>query len=80
MLYHRGIMLEMKLSYRKLQEKYGGNYVLTDERTGQVIIADKNLGRAFKIADKMGYSTPSVQYVDPKDVIAIYEVKFSLRD
>lgn len=69
----------MKISYAKLQKKYGGMYVLTDKPDGKVVAVAKNLGKAFKLAEKKGYKLPAVQYVEPKGTIAIYEVKVSLR-
>ena len=69
----------MKVTYKELQKKYGGMYVLTDMPGGKVVAASHNLGKAFKEAQKKGYKLPAVQYVEPQGVIAIYEVKVSLR-
>ncbi len=69
----------MKLSYSKLQKKYSGMYVLTDKPGGKVVAASRNLGKAFKEAEKKGFELPVVQYVEPRGVIAIYEVEISLR-
>lgn len=69
-----------KTSYTQLQKKYGGMYVLTDKPEGKVVAASRNLGKAFKEAEKKGYDLPTVQYVEPYGVIAIYEVKISLRN
>lgn len=69
-----------KISYTKLQKKYGGMYVLTDKPDGKVVAASRNLGKAFKEAEKKGYKLPVVQFVEPYGTIAIYEVKISLRD
>jgi hypothetical protein len=68
-----------KPSFKTLQKKYGGNYVLMDKPEGKVIAVSKNLGKAFKEAEKKGYKLPFVQYVEPYGMIAIYEVKVSLR-
>ncbi|OGD89076.1 hypothetical protein A3I53_01330 [Candidatus Curtissbacteria bacterium RIFCSPLOWO2_02_FULL_40_13b] len=69
----------MKISYAKLQKKYSGMYVLSDKPDGKVVAASRNLGKAFKEAEKKGYKLPVVQYVEPEGTIAIYEVKISLR-
>lgn len=69
-----------KTSYTQLQKKYGGMYVLTDKPEGKVVAASRNLGKAFKEAEKKGYQNPAVQFVPPYGVIAIYEAKISLRD
>ena len=69
----------MKVSYAKLQKKYSGMYVLSDKPDGKVVAASRNLGKAFKEAEKKGYKLPAVQYVEPEGTIAIYEVKISLR-
>lgn len=68
-----------KISYKTLQKKYGGMYVLMDKPDGKVVAVAKNLGRAFKEAEKKGFKLPFVQYVEPYGMIAIYEVKISLR-
>lgn len=70
----------MKTFYAKLQKKYSGMYVLTDKPGGKVVAASRNLGKAFKEAEKKGYKLPAVQYVQPAGTVAIYEVKISLRD
>ncbi|MBI2327804.1 hypothetical protein HYU92_05805 [Candidatus Curtissbacteria bacterium] len=70
----------MKVSYAKLQKKYGGMYVLMDKPDGRIVAADKNLDKAFKIAEKKGYKLPAVQFVKPAGTVAIYEVKVSLRN
>ena len=70
----------MKVSFAKLQKKYSGMYVLTDKPGGKVIAASRNLGKAFKEAEKKGYKLPAVQYIQPAGTVAIYEVKISLRD
>lgn len=64
----------MKISYAKLQKKYGGMYVLTDKPGGKVVATNKNLGKAFKVAEEKGYKLPAVQYVQPAGTVAIYEV------
>lgn len=69
-----------KIAFTKLQQKYGGMYVLTDKPDGKVVAASRNLGKAFKEAGKKGYEHPAVQYVEPYGTLAIYEVKISLRD
>lgn len=69
-----------KISFTKLQQKYGGMYVLTDKPDGKVVAASRNLGKAFKEAEKKGYKYPAVQFVEPYGTLAIYEVKLSLRD
>ncbi len=69
----------MKLSYTKLQKKYGGMYVLTDRPDGKIVAVARNLGKAFKMAEKKGYKLPAVQYVEPQGIVAIYEVQISLR-
>jgi len=70
----------MKISYTKLQKKYGGKYVLTDKPDGKIVAVDRNLGKAFKMAEKKGYKLPAVQYVHSTRTVAIYEVTVSLRD
>ena len=67
------------MSFTKLQEKYSGMYVLTDKPDGRVVAASRNLGKAFKEAEKKGYKLPAVQFIPPKGVIAIYEINLSLR-
>lgn len=69
-----------KISFAKLQQKYGGMYVLTDKPDGKVVAASRNLGKAFKEAEKKGYDHPAVQHIPPYGVITIYEAKISLRD
>lgn len=69
-----------KLAFTKLQQKYGGMYVLTDKPDGKVVAASRNLGKAFKEAEKKGYKHPAVQFVEPYGTLAIYEVKISLRN
>ncbi len=69
-----------KISFAKLQQKYGGMYVLTDKPDGKVVATSKNLGKAFKEAEKKGYKYPAVQFVEPYGTLAIYEAKISLRD
>ena len=54
-------------------------YVLTDKPDGRVVAASRNLGKAFKEAEKKGYKLPAVQFIPPKGVIAIYEINLSLR-
>lgn len=68
-----------KLSFKTLQKKYGGMYVLMDKPNGKVVATSKKLGNAFKEAGKKGYKLPFVQYVEPYGMIAIYEVRISLR-
>ena len=67
-----------KTSYTTLQKKYGGMYVLMDKPEGKIVATSKNLGSAFKEADKKGYKLPYVQFVEPYGMIAIYEAKVSL--
>ncbi len=67
-----------KISFTKLQEKYSGMYVLTDKPDGKVVAVSRNLKKAFKEADKKGYSLPAVRFVEPRGTIAIYEIKVSL--
>jgi len=55
-------------------------YVLTDKPGGKVVAASRNLGKAFKEAEKKGYKLPAVQYIQPVGTVAIYEVQISLRD
>lgn len=69
-----------KISFAKLQQKYGGMYVLTDKPDGKVVAASRNLRKAFKEAERKGYEFPAVQFVEPYGTLAIYEVKISLRD
>ena len=69
-----------KIAFTKLQQKYGGMYVLTDKPEGKVVAASRNLGKAFKEAEKKGYEHPAVQFVPPYGVINIYEVKISIRN
>ncbi len=68
-----------KITYKILQKKYGGKYVLMDKPEGKIVATSKNLGQAFKEAEKRGYDLPYVQFVEPYGMIAIYEVKISLR-
>lgn len=68
-----------KVSFTKLQKKYGGMYVLMDKPDGKVIAASRSLKKAFKDAEKKGYELPAVQYVEPYGKLAIYEIKVSLR-
>ncbi len=68
----------MKLSYKQLQQKYGGKYVLMDKVDGKVVAVAKRLDKAFEQAEKKGHQYPFVQFVEPNNVIAIYEV--SLRE
>ncbi|MBI3282890.1 hypothetical protein HYZ70_02330 [Candidatus Curtissbacteria bacterium] len=68
----------MKVSFAKLQKKYSGMYVLTDKPGGKVVAASRNLGKAFREAEKKGYKLPAVQYIHPIGTVAIYEVKISL--
>lgn len=70
----------MKVTFAKLQKKYSGMYVLTDKPGGKVVAASRNLGKAFKEAEKKGYKLPAVRYIQPAGTVAIYEVKISLRD
>lgn len=69
-----------KISYKILQKKYGGMYVLLDKPDGKIVAVSKDLGKAFKKAEKKGYDLPAIQYVMPADRVAIYEVKISLRN
>lgn len=69
-----------KISFTQLQKKYGGMYVLTDKPNGKIVAASRNLGKAFKEAEKKGYEFPAVQHIPPYGVITIYEAKISLRD
>ena len=62
-----------KISFATLQKKYGGMYVLMDKPDGKVIIASKDLEKAFKVAEKKGYDAPAVQFVPTKG-LKIYEV------
>lgn len=41
-----------KVSFTKLQKKYGGMYVLMDKPDGKVVAASRNLGKAFEEAEK----------------------------
>lgn len=68
-----------KVSFIKLQKKYGGMYVLMDKPDGKVVAASRSLKKAFMQAEKKGYDLPAVQYVEPYGKIAIYEIKISLR-
>ena len=61
------------MSFAKLQEKYGGMYVLTDKPEGKIVAASRDLKKALKEADKKGISLPAVRYVEPKGTIHIYE-------
>lgn len=69
-----------KISFVKLQQKYGGMYVLTDKPDGKVVATSRNLGKAFKEAEKKGFPAPAVQFIPPYGVISIYEVKISIRN
>lgn len=64
-----------KISFARLQQKYGGMYVLTDKPNGKVVTASRNLGKAFKEAENKGFPAPAVQFIPPYGVINIYEVK-----
>jgi hypothetical protein len=66
-----------RISYATIQKKYKGMYVLTDGYKGEFIAASKNLGKAFKQAEKKGYKLPTVEFIEPAG-LAIYEVDFSL--
>lgn len=66
-------------SYNSLQKKYGGMYVLMDKPDGKIVATSKNLGKAFREAEKKGYKLPFVQFIEPYGMIAIYEVTVSLR-
>jgi len=68
-----------KINFSKLQKKYGGMYVLTDKPDGEVVAASRNLGKAFKEAEKKGFQAPAVQFIPPYGVITMYEVKISIR-
>lgn len=68
-----------KISFKTLQKKYGGMFVLMDKPEGKIVAASKKLGEAFKKAEKKGYKLPFVQFVEPYKMIAIYEANFSLR-
>lgn len=68
-----------KSSYKALQKRYGGMYVLMDKPNGKVIVVSKNLEEAFKGAEKKGYKVPAVQYIEPTNRIVIYEIQISLR-
>ena len=63
-----------KISFSTLQKKYGGKYVLIDEKSGKIVAVSKNLGRALDKAEKKGFPLPFIQFVEPSNVIAIYEV------
>lgn len=67
------------VTFAKLQQKYGGMYVLTDKPDGKIVAASRSLKKAFKEAEKKGFLRPTVQYVEPKGIIAIYATKISLR-
>lgn len=69
-----------KIAYSKLQKKYGGMYVLTDKPEGRVVAASRDLGKAFKEAEKKGYKLPVVEFIEPYGITAIYEVKISIRN
>lgn len=68
------------ISLVKLQEKYGGMYVLTDKPEGKIVAASRNLKKAFEKAEKKGVINPAVRYVEPRGTIAIYEIALSLRN
>lgn len=59
-------------TYSKLQKKYGGKYILSDKPRGKVIVASKDLAKAFKIAEKKGYQNPAIEYIEPEGVIIMY--------
>lgn len=67
-----------KKSLDELQKKYSGMYVLTDRPDGKVVAASRSLKKAFEEAEKKGYNTPAVRFVEPIGTISIYEVKLSL--
>ena len=69
-----------KISFAKLQEKYSGMYVLTDKPNGKIIAASRSLKKAFKEAEERGYKLPSVQFIEPRGTIHIYEARVSLRN
>lgn len=68
-----------RISLVKLQQKYGGMYVLTDKPEGRIVAASRDLKKAFKEAEKKGIVRPAVRYVEPKGTVAIYALKVSLR-
>lgn len=68
-----------KISFRTLQKKYSGMYVLTEKPYGKVVAASRNLGKAFVEAEKKGHPLPTVQYIPPQDTIVIYDTKISFR-
>ena len=68
----------MKIPFSELQKKYGGKYVLMDKPNGKIVAVSKKLGEAFKEAEKKGYKLPFAQFVEPANIIAIYEVSSTL--
>lgn len=73
------ISSKSRINYTTLQKKYGGMYVLMDKPDGKVVAVSRNLGKAFKEAEKKGFQAPAVQFVPPYGVITMYEVKISIR-
>lgn len=67
------------ISFAKLQEKYGGMYVLTDKPDGKIVTASRDLKKAFREAEKKGIVRPAVRYVAPKGTVAIYAREVSVR-
>jgi len=74
------INIMAQITLAKLQEKYGGMYVLTDTPQGKIVAASRNLKKAFKEAEKKGVDRPAVRYVEPKGMIHIYALHISVRN
>lgn len=66
-----------KITFATLQKKYPGMYVLMDKPDGKIIVASRDLQKAFDEAEKKGFKFPAVQFVEPKG-IKIYETSLSL--
>lgn len=68
---------EMRTSINHI-EQYNGKYVLTDKPDGRIIAVSKNLRRAFSLAKKKGIPRPVVQFIEPKETVAIYATTLSV--
>ena len=69
----------MKISYKTLQRKYSGMYVLSDEPRGKVIASARKLSDALKKAGKKGHQNPAIEFIEPSGMLVIYDFKVSLR-
>ena len=61
------------ISYAKLQEKYGGQFVALYK--GRVIAKSRTSKRLFeRIAAKLGDPHLLIQHIDPKDAVCVYRI------